>query len=783
MGQEPSVPSPPSPPPLHLPPPPVSLNDVAQDLLKTKFFRQIARWSRSPQFGQPEYAIGGEFVDFQLTIPPDTVLELHQIVLGPSSLLFFDLFQLTGGTGDVLCFPFVFPLPGLLTRLIEFFYVLTNPEIRDLDRFLAKAHFGDINCHILLISTLSYIGEIHLLPRVQNSLREMWNPGRQPGGFEPIRPFFDEIKFAFAPSSDAPECVHAAFTRMDDLMKYFLSHWNDRAIPPPFVNAFAKVHSSVSAVSLVDTSRGSYGQISDLSNFFAACHSISNWGEDGSFPPRGFIDPSFNISGISKYVVQSWYPIFYDWVLDLDTQMLGRRQHVVVGSPGIGKSSFGLYFMSRLIASGKSTFCGHSYFAFSWRMPKATGDRNFRISLITGEVVPISTEEYQSYQGVRVFHLLDGHSYTGEDVGPPCLSIISPSQMMKWKMRPEIRYAPSLDTYQLSKLSGISTLFGFNTGDPEIKGFPSAEFGTIETRMKIVGGHLRYLFSPVPLDELKEELREALDKFGPDLLGREIEEYFSVGRQGEVWIFHSLFACYSDHPFNKRGKIRPLSPWVELQLNDRIFVIEDHKKAKQIAEKQNWLSDFFGLHFTEGSVHGNLFEDGCHVKFEAEVGQHHLELVTWQPKCSQNLRDHKIEQIEIPVLKRSKLENNAIPDTINNTWYWVAPSGFTGVDAIYCHSGVVYILQMTISLARGPVSLRDVDAVLAEFQKRGATLTFVTLVDLRTRQWAFQKRKAGMLQANSWWSDIRQTIGVLCFGPPSNAVADLSVVKPVLVDE
>jgi hypothetical protein len=272
---------------------------------------------------------------------------------------------------------------------------------------------------------------------------------------------------------------------MEKMMDHLLSHWPDRAILPLFVNRFAKVHSPVSAISLVDNTGGRYGRITDLSHFFSECLSISDWGEGGSFPPPGFIDPAFNSSGITKYVVQSWYPILYEWIFALDTQTIVWRQHVVVGSSGIGKSSFGLYFIARLISSQKPTFCRHEYFAFAWRQSRTARIHTFRVSLISGSVVRIPFGESERAQGALVFHLLDGHSLHENDPGPPCLSIISPSQMVHWKIKPDISFAPSLDVYDLPRLSGISTLYGFEPGDPEVAGFPADVYGTIETRMTV----------------------------------------------------------------------------------------------------------------------------------------------------------------------------------------------------------------------------------------------------------------------------------------------------------
>jgi hypothetical protein len=335
-----------------------------------------------------------------------------------------------------------------LTHLIQFFYVLTNPEIRDLGIFLTGTHFGDFRCHVLLVCTLSFLGERNLHPRVQNSLREMWNPAREPGGLNPIRHIFGEIQNAFLPGLDAAQCVDIAFARMNGMMTYLLSTWRDRPLRSLFVNPFSK-YTRAPIISLVDNPPPvDYGQISDLANFFSACCFISDWGDGCSFPPSGFRDRRFNDSGITKFVVHSWYPDFYDWVFQLDAEAGVRRQHVVVGSPGIGKSLFGLYFMARLIASRKRTFCGHPFFVLSWRLPDSLETYTFLVNL-TGEVFPITSAERARYRGMDVFHLFDGHSEPGVFSGLPCLSVLLPSEMRHWKITPDIRYAPSLTIREL----------------------------------------------------------------------------------------------------------------------------------------------------------------------------------------------------------------------------------------------------------------------------------------------------------------------------------------------
>jgi hypothetical protein len=82
--------------------------------------------------------------------------------------------------------------------------------------------------------------------------------------------------------------------------------------------------------------------------------------------------------------------------------------------------------MARLIASGIPEFCGHSFFVLSWRMPRKPTIRTYRVWLRTGEISLIPADESDKFRWANVFHLFDGHRYSGDDDGPPCLSIISP---------------------------------------------------------------------------------------------------------------------------------------------------------------------------------------------------------------------------------------------------------------------------------------------------------------------------------------------------------------------
>jgi hypothetical protein len=136
------------------------------------------------------------------------------------------------------------------------------------------------------------------------------------------------------------------------------------------------------------------------------------------------------------------------------------------------------------------------------------------------------------------------------------------------------------------------------------------------------------------------------------------------------------------------------------------------------------------------------------IERETDLGEHHI--LNLSPG-SRNLRQHHIEQVKT---LRVDFPDNPIPHTINATWYWVANiPDFRRVDSISCHWKTLYVLQMTIKVDHDPVDLSVIEDDLGILQDQGAMLVCITLVDVRTRQWAFQKRRR-MLQDGTWWSSF-----------------------------
>jgi hypothetical protein len=233
---------------------------------------------------------------------------------------------------------------------------MTNPEF-DLDLFLSCVSFGGLHSHFLLFSVLSYLGEKHLIARVRATLTR----------FSPsdslAHSFAKQIKREFPYDENAPDCLNAAIGLMRLKLNHLLSSWDEKAHVPGFVNPFRKVF-AISPEGPI-----SYAElVGDLESFFDCCRHVVDW-EDGCFPPRGYIGPEFDGCGVAQFVIQPWYPRFYNWAV----QSVRKVQKVVQGCPGIGKSVFGLYFMARLVASDLQCFHGHGYFVLSWN-PKRRDD-------------------------------------------------------------------------------------------------------------------------------------------------------------------------------------------------------------------------------------------------------------------------------------------------------------------------------------------------------------------------------------------------------------------------
>jgi hypothetical protein len=439
---------------------------VAEELLETRFFAKVREWSAALASGRAAYKFGDENVDVRLLLN-DTDPE---IVLGTYASFFRKLFQFVGNQRDNLDISLEFPFPKVLAALIGFFYVMTNPEF-DLDEFL-------------LIAILPCLHEKNLLPRVRALL------SGDSVDLPASSSFISQVKPFFTSAAEYRPYVNLAVRRMQCTVGDLLPHWNRCPAVPDFVNPRPSGPSPLSSFMALSVTWKTY-----LANAT---------GLNGCFPPAGFTDARFGSEGISQFVIEGWYLDFYDWALALDD----RRQYIVMGTSGIGKSIFCLYFMSRLIASNLTQFHGHDYFDVSWKEDRI----HYPQITLKGKVRPISVFEFERDGDKKVFRLLDGWSYSSSQNAFPTLAILSPGQAIEWKDAPFLRHAPTRRHNDF--LEHVSTRHGFDDRDRENPDYPAAVYGTITSRMKIVGGNLRLLFGPDTLEGLKKFLLEGWSRLG-----------------------------------------------------------------------------------------------------------------------------------------------------------------------------------------------------------------------------------------------------------------------------
>jgi hypothetical protein len=153
----------------------------------------------------------------------------------------------------------------------------------------------------------------------------------------------------------------------------------------------------------------------------------------------------------------------------------------VVGDPGIGKSVFALYFASRVIASGCSLFS--SLFFLMSGAPEATEDAGHA--------------EFDANAERGVFAVLDGMCFRKQSPIPHFLSIVSQSECAGEPGVGLRLHATPIGLNDLEMLTGVSIKYPLRDDGTE-----SRTYGSIESRMKIVGGNLRLIFCPHTLNDL-----------------------------------------------------------------------------------------------------------------------------------------------------------------------------------------------------------------------------------------------------------------------------------------
>jgi hypothetical protein len=757
----------------------IFLTNVVEGFCDTVFVRRIDDFRAHPTSGRPRFRLHGDCSDFCLVLAEGSELITHQIVLGSFALFFNDLFaEASGGQGCVFRFYFPFPFPHVLLSLIDLFYVMTNPDF-NIDAFFAGMSVGGPFCYVLLLSVLSYLNVPCLFVRVRSLLCRHWPECRLSAGLDPIRTFFDQIRRLFIASEDALDCIAVACFRMNRMMVRMFSHWDE---PPPilnfcspFIRVVSRGYESFLAGPPSETVTEPpsemwaepplltmYGRVRDLSEFFAHCRSVTDW-ERGFFPTDGFQDPLFYDLGLNRLMIPSWYPSFFDWVCEITLNNDGK-QRIISGSPGIGKSVFGLYFMARLIASSLTTFCGHKYFSLSW-MNDRDSPQWARVTL-EGLVTLITYADFQDDEAKKVFRLLDGYSYLESDSCWPCLSILPPSEFRLGEVPSLILYAPSLTLGALDTMAGVSSRYGLRDIRRSAEEFHSARYGSIESRMEIVGGNLRLLHSSHTLPDLQAFLKAGIDTLHFD---RTPVPYFHERGEDASLRYLRLFSCLTVPPYDEPGRETFASVWAERLVNRRFYSADTQEHVQRIRSTPGWMARLLGFCRIAETAENTLFESLCHSTIGGLCLMPdgcHFDLVCWNPQAPGDLNS-VIEQFQITTNQCIHGSDAELPRNFTSAWYWY-PKGqrFPGIDSIWWNSRVLFLIQITIKSGHPPVCLDTIWPYVKECSSIHPALQiwFVTLVDsVATQRTVLAKRK-GMIKS-PMDTNLRQYVGVLHAGP------------------
>jgi hypothetical protein len=107
----------------------------------------------------------------------------------------------------------------------------------------------------------------------------------------------------------------------------------------------------------------------------------------------------------------------------------------------------------------------------------------------------------------NIFTIIDGFAVNKESTFSHYLSIVSPSECVPQPSAAWRRYAPPIERENLNLLTGLSKEYPLRD-----EGIESETDGSLETRMTIVGGNVRLLFSQFSVEELKAKFRVATKK-------------------------------------------------------------------------------------------------------------------------------------------------------------------------------------------------------------------------------------------------------------------------------
>jgi hypothetical protein len=371
-----------------------------------------------------------------------------------------------------------------------------------------------------------------------------------------------------------------------------------------------------------------------------------------------------------------WYSEFYGQIISAES---GSATRAVLGSPGVGKSVFGLYFIARLILSGVKRYRGFP--GIVYLVQKKNKADSYSIAIRLGEhwdMHEISEGDWgRRGEFGEWFAITDGFILSERT----SIAILSPSQYRELK--------DACVRYMIVKGWGddcISVLEGIGVGIDKVQQESRERMGTLRERVEVVGFNLRHLFTDWKLSQLKDYVRS---------LARAINQktvpnaYFPQSGPTDEKFPHELFKVVSgEDPF-----------WVVVDfasafIKGALLLGLAEEKRTTLA---NWLS-FDEADLSKSTI-GGIFEYATHravglgtytlvayavAGMEAGAADLRIDL------CGKNYRTLRSQ---VSALPRTAGEVRA------DGWYW-RPHDFhlPGMDSILCTKEYCFFIQITRNL-------------------------------------------------------------------------------------
>jgi hypothetical protein len=722
--------------------------------LDTEFAQKVAR-DYANLDPDVTYKLGGDLFDVSLVFAHGgaSALQTHRAILGYGFPLFHQFFY-EACPAAAKAFPFSCPiiLSAIFEMLVQFCYLMAVPSF-ELDDFLENVDFGDQASQVLLFTALIYLDELQLCSRVRKSLACSDPPDRAniPADLQLIAASFTVLDDDPPYARQSVECVQESFAEL-------LKDWEKFSDPAEFASPFPWVIDALRAAF-------TYGDVANLESFLLQCRTISDWKNVLSFPPNpaGCFRTG---SGVAKFVAQPWYRDVYDQLITLTG--CNPRSSIMMGSPGIGKSVFGLYFLGRLISSRRSIFGQYSVL-LSW-LPSKLSKRRWISVTFKGVATEITQTDFESAARAGAFAILDGMAFDKKEPYSHYLSIVSPSECVSQPTAKIRLYVPPVEPRDLDLLTGLSKRYRLR--DTDTTGPPVREtHGTIESRMRIAGGNLLFLFSDDSMATLHDTFLVATRQI---VFTQVPEFYFNGPKEGTAQPYHRAFACFPTSPYDDPGEFGFVSDHVMRLLQKAFADLDDKHVYDAIRIKRGAVNELLGFGLRTRSIRGKLFEDVCYDAMLRPKGdglQLRLEpfAVTAQTP--------KAEYIPIPTINLfvEGPDLTSIPESFDVPWLWAASNASQrGLDALFfAGNSAIFILQMTTNITYPRVSLRDLEPSLAKWRRAGLSVYYVVLTDTLQSVVAIQKNEAGMIDPKEdLGAKLPQYAGVLTDAKQTYTVGD-----------